>query len=321
MGRTALLAIVGGLASALYFVALGLGTAGFASGMLMVVGYFAQLPLFLVGFSLGVSPALMAAGTAVLIVGLGAGMAPALLYAMTNAAPVLVVTRQFLLSRQTAGATEWYPYGRLVSDVTVLGLAGAGTIAALALIGAGGLLGPLQDTLGPPLAAMMAEVVPPEQANETREVVDAFLEVMPGFFLVSWLLMILLNGAMAQGLLTSSNRAIRPTPRLSEMYLPDWLAIAFGFALLIALAAPGDLGFIGTNLTIALCAPFALGGLATVHTVSLRWRARLLMLIVFYILFVTTPWMAPGTVILGVADQWFGLRRRYAPPGGGATPT
>lgn len=91
-----------------------------------------------------------------------------------------------------------------------------------------------------------------------------------------------------------------------------WLLV---LALVAAMAAPeGPLAVIGQNLLVAVGGVYAARGLAVV-----RWITAALPPIYTVLLFVMVPFLLPLAVacaVIGVADTWLDLRRRWPLPSG-----
>ena len=65
----------------------------------------------------------------------------------------------------------------------------------------------------------------PTLAEADRQTFASYLAPMfIGMTAVTWLLMMTVNGVLGQGLLSRRGWALRPTPRWSELTLPDWMS-------------------------------------------------------------------------------------------------
>ncbi len=308
MPRSVLLAVAAGLASGLLYMALLTGSMG---GMLFA--YLSQVPLFLAGLGIGLSPALIAGGVAALIVGLGGNLLSAILFIATSAAPVLLLVRQALLNRPGPdGTPEWYPSGMLIAMLSAI--TAAGIVAAAVLLSDGtDLRGAVRDGLAQVLETMM----PPGQADEERMTfADRIAGVFPGVAGVSWMLMMAVNGSLAQGVLTGFGKNIRPSPRLALIVLPPWLYYAIGLCLLIAIVASGSVGYIAGNLAIVFAVPFFFQGLGVVHALANRVSARTLVLSIFYLVLIVSGWLALVVTVAGFMEPFAKLRLRYGRPRG-----
>ena len=299
----AIAAACGG-ASACLYLALLLGSPG-----AMILVYLTQLPLFLAGLWFGAGAAAIA-GVSAAVVLLGASdVLAAAIFAALNAVPVVLLVRQALLARRNAdGTLSWYPPGRLTVWLTALGI--LGIAAALLLLG-----GPdgLQATLRDIIARALDHLT--ERSLPDRDRVAATLaSVIPGIAAASWMVMAVINGALAQGVLARFGVAWRPSPDLANLGLPRWMTMALGGAAVVTLLGE-PWRFLGINLVIALSVPFCLGGLAVLHAAVRRLPHPGIALVAFYTLAGMFGWPLLVAAILGLFEAWLGLRRRLAPHG------
>ena len=73
-------------------------------------------------------------------------------------------------------------------------------------------------------------------------------KVFPALAVASWLLMMTINGVLAQGALARFALNRRPSPDIATLTVPRWLLPAIVIAALLALVVSGDLGYLGGNL-------------------------------------------------------------------------
>lgn len=272
----------------------------------LLLAYFAQLPLAVAGFGLGFMPAAVAVAVAALVVGIASPGAGALsLFLIVSGLPVLLVVRLALRSREGPdGAVEWYPAGRLVAWLVALALAAFAAAVLLFAARDGGLSGAVAAHLGA-LAAGLPGL--PEGAAA------AVARYFPGFAAASWILMTVVNCAVALHLLAVSGRSLRPRPEYRALRSPAWpLAVAAAGAAMSLLG--GDAADVGANAAIIACAAFFFSGLAVLHAVSANWPGRPLLLAAVYVLMPLLTWPAAAICALGAADNWLRLR---PPPAGG----
>ena len=292
MSKASLLALAGGVVSALLYLSLTTGSPG-----ALVLAYFSQAPLFLVGLGLGVAPAAIACGVALVSLAAATEYATAGLFLVLTALPVLYVVRQALLSRQRAdGGVEWYPSGLILGGLTVYGLA----LLLAVIVYYGGAIEQVSLSYLTQLAQISGGALSPRA--------EALARYIPGTVLASALLMAVVNGALAQGALVRMGHPRRPSPIWREVSLPRWLAPVLAAAVVAALL-PDDIGTIGVNAAVIAALPFMLVGLAVLHAVSQRWPARGLALGLVYVTTIILGWPAIVVAALGVVDQWVPLRR------------
>jgi hypothetical protein len=306
MDRLAMAAIAAacGAASACLYLALMLASPG-----AMILVYLTQLPLFLAGLWLGVAAAAIAGVSAAVVLLAASDVLAAAIFVALNAVPVVVLVRQALLARRDAdGALRWYPPGHLTVWVAALGI--LGIAAALLLLGGpDGLQATLRDVIARALDTLTERSLP-----DRDRVAQTIASVIPGIAAASWMVMAVINGALAQGVLARFGVAWRPSPDLAALGLPRWLTAALGVAALATLLG-GTWRFLGVNLIIALSVPFCLGGLAVLHAAVRRLPHPAIALVAFYTLAGMFGWPLLAAMLLGLFEAWLGLRRRLAPQG------
>jgi hypothetical protein len=301
---TAAFAIACGSLGACLYLAATLGTPG---GLVLV--YMTQLPLFVAGLWLGTGAAGLAGLTAVLVLLAASDLLAAAIFAAVNAVPVALLVRQALLARPGSdGTVIWYPPGLLTAWLT--GLALAGIAAALLLLG-----GPegLQSTLRSVVAEVL-DRLSRSPASDRDQAAGLLAMVIPGILAASWMIMLVANAALAQGVLARFGVNWRPSPDLARLDLPLWVPVALGLAA-AAVVFGGSLRFIGINMVIALSVPFCLAGLAVLHAVARHMSHPVMALVGFYMLAAIFGWPFLAVAVLGLLESWLGLRQRLAAPG------
>jgi len=302
--RSAVVAIACGAGGACLYLAATLGTPG---GLVLV--YMTQLPLFLAGLWLGTGAAALAGLTGALVMLAASDLLDAAVFVAINAAPVALLVRQALLARAGGeDAVVWYPPGLLTAWLTALGL--AGIAAAVLLFG-----GP--DGLQSALKSVVAEVMDRLAGNSVpdRDQAAALLAmVIPGIVAASWMIMLVANAALAQGVLARFGANWRPSPDLAGLGLPLWVPVALGLAA-AAVVFGGAPRFVGINMLIALSVPFCLAGLAVLHAAVRHMSHPAMALVGFYMLAALFGWPLLAVAILGLLESWLGLRHRLASPG------
>jgi hypothetical protein len=295
-------AVLAGLISSTLFLALSSGMPG-----MVLLAYFIQLPLLFVGLSLGLAASVIAAGSAILVCSLIAGVVAAALFALVQAVPAVMVIRQALLSRQQDGKVEWYPPGLVLAQLATFA-ALCITASYLVLLGhPGGLQGMLSDFIG----ATLAELSGVEAEAAPSPELGRWMFLFPGLMAASWLVMVVVNGVLAQALAVRLGRNRRPSPALSELELPGWLWPAIGIAALLAVLGDDGLGFLGRSLLIVLVVPYMFLGLAVIHAFARRWSHRRLALTVFYGGVMLLGWPLLAILLLGFVEDWAHVRQRF----------
>jgi hypothetical protein len=302
MPTVAIIAVAAGAASALVYATLLTG-----SPAAFLLAYLAQLPLFAAGLWLGTGAMALASVTGVVVTFMAGGFVFAAIYAVANAAPAFVVVRQALLWRPKDGGVRWYRAGGLV--VTMFAL--AAVVFAGVTFGfssrEGGLEGALERFIveafgrlrGPGGAAL-----PDMEAYATQ-----IARVFAGIVAVSWMIMTMVNGALAQALVRKAGVARRPSPRMADIDLPQWLTgLAAIFAVGVFLDGFG--GFVSRNVVVMLVAVYAIAGLGVVHALagSFQWRGVALGAV--YGALLVFGWPVVVLAVLGLIEPYANLKAR-----------
>jgi hypothetical protein len=300
-------AIASGLAASLLYLSVLTGTLG-----ALILVYLVQLPLFAAGLSLGAKGVLLAGGTATLVTGLAGGALSGLLFFLVEALPTMLLVGQALRWRQDeSGVITWCPPGRLV-----LWLVGVGTAALVAAalwlsFAPDGFRGVVRDFLAGQLDSLVGPAAAAGQTSRTNALAETLTAFFPAIATGSWLVMTAINGVLAQGALARFGLALRPAPDIATLTLPRWPSALLAGAVLIAVVAPGDPGYLGTNLVPVLAIAFFFVGLAVLHAVARRHAGRIVILVPAY-LALLLGWPILLVAACGIIDQWFGLRQRFA---------
>lgn len=285
-----------------------------APGSLIIV-YLASLPLFMAGLAIGPRAIGIAAVAGFITAGLFGGAVVAGIYGLMQTLPAWLLVKQSLLRRPTGrgGQTEWYPVGDIVCWLALLAAALL-LVVALTTSGERGFQAIIADNLDHLLAAMAPHL---GDGQRTRAV-GAMAPLFPGAVGASWLLMSVVNAALAQTILVRMQRNLRPSPAYAETTLPQWMSWPLVAAAAMSLVGSGDFQYLGRNLAMVLAVPFFFVGLGVIHTLARRLAYKGLILISLYLVLVLSGWAMVAVAALGVVEQWFGVRDRLAgPPAGG----
>lgn len=270
------------------------------------LAYFAQLPLAATGLALGFMPAAVAAAVASIAVALAGELGGSLtLFLLVWAAPVLLVVHFALQNRPGEdGTAEWYPIGRILGWLTAFCL----VLFALALVGFAGHEGGLQGAIGDYLRAILRPLMQSDPAALDK-VVARLTPLTPGYMAISWFVMTLSNCVLAQRLLGSAGKNIRPMPSYRDLEIVTWPAIVAVIGAILTFFG-GNLRFVGFGAVIVALVPFFFIGLAVLHSISAAWPGRPLLLAGVYILLVLLLWPAAIVALLGIAEKWVNFRGR-----------
>jgi hypothetical protein len=270
----------------------------------------APLPTFALALSKGLVPGLYALGTATVVTALAANLSLAFNYALVFAVPQAWLMRQALLKRAAPEGPEWYPPGLLIA--WLVAIAAAFVIAAtVAFAGTeGGLAGAMLPDVKLVLELVAAVQGWPRAEQDIAVLAPALAAFMPALMANLWVLMMVANGAAAQALVARGGHNLRPSTPFAELELPAALIYGLGAALVLSLL-PGELGFLGRTLITIIIAAYFVFGLAVIHWIVRGLAARRAFLFALYFLIALLQWLAIAVLILGLAEQVFGLRKRY----------
>lgn len=315
MNRDVVFGGLAGAASALLVMTAASGPMG------LLLGYLAPLPLFFAGLTRGTGAVVAAAVTGMLVSGVF-GFMSVVMFALLFGVPAAWLVRQALLARPAteaepgadiADGLEWYPLGGLL--LHLLAITGGLVIAAwlVASFQPGGLIGVLKPLLAQFFSALPRDALGPGSPDEVAE---RAARIMPGVTAVSWMTMVAVNAVLAQGLATMLKQNRRPRPNYGSVSLPRYLAYALPGSVIASVLLPDDARPLGFAAFALLAFPFFLQGLAVVHVLVARVPARGVFLAAFYAaLVVASALVAMLVVLLGLIEEWAGLRRRMAGAG------
>ena len=279
-------------------------------GMIFII--FAPLPLFFIGLGYGPRAGWTAGGIAAVLWGLIGGIQAAAGVAMTMIAPVCVLVWQALRSRPTKeGDVEWYPPGLLVAWLTGFGL--IWLTACFLVLAAQFSPSGMEEALRLELKPILSQLVPAVEPSRLDALTEAAAAWGLGMTSASWMVLLLaLNGVLAEGILLRFGRAIRPAPDIAQLNLPAWPVWILAAACVVAVVATGWPAFVARNAAITMLVPFFFAGLAVMHSLCRRFRASGVALAVFYVALLLWAAVLPaGLAVLGLIDQWAGFRRRF----------
>ena len=338
-----LLAIAAGIVSG----TLALASLSGASIAIFYLSLVHPLALFYAGQSLGVRAALIASATAVAMVALASPVS-GLVFGLLYAVPVWVIVRLSLIGPngvvwqipenqhahtpegpQTQSTfadritgrgvdwdsqpgdpprdTGWFPAGSILAVIAAMG--GVYIIALSVMTGGG-----LEEKVTEALTELSSVFAAPQGETVLQQAVLTLVPYFAGMAGAMWALGLVVNMVIAQGLLAKGGRNIRPTPRLRELTLPDWLSWALVGSALLALIAPGEIEYLGRNIAIVLAMPFFFLGLAVVHKLATLTPFPGVMLGLVYLVIVFSGWFVLVIAGIGILEQWVGLKSRMDTP-------
>ncbi len=304
MQKNMIIAVGGGGLSAAASMAFLAGTPG-----ALIFAYLAALPIFLIGFSLGPVAATAAGISGFVIAGLLGGALAAGMYGLVHALPAWLVSRQSLLQTQTPdGHTVWYPVGSILGSLSLFCAGFMGGVGLFLM----GRVDSLRGLVAEYLNEAFGFMAPAMTSVELEGVVNMLVSMFPGAMGASWVLMLVVNALLAQAVLVRMGKNIRPSPRLTDLVLPQWLAWPMVIMAAVGLLASGDIRYIAQNTAIVLAIPYFFLGLSVIHWAVRRLTFATPLLVGFYLVLLISGWALLFVAALGMAEQWAGLRNRFS---------
>ncbi|SDE27163.1 DUF2232 domain-containing protein [Rhodospira trueperi] len=286
--------------------------------------FLSPVPLVAVGLVRGWSATVIAcvAGT-VAFGGVGLSLAAAGLYLVSDALPAFVIATLALrpapdVPRPDPSVAEhWYPPGHILAWLMLLPPMLMVALALVAPEHQDGLWGLVRDGIGARLDVMLAaaggETAPVLEEATRVAVVDSAASILPGALAISWGFRAVVAGVLAQALARKVGPALRPSPAYIALSLPRWYGTVFAVVLLAAVFGSGDVGYVASSVALGLSLPFLLLGFKLVHAVARRTPHPTLLLIAFYVVFLSVSALAIVAMVLaGLVEYSATLRRRAA---------
>ncbi len=286
----------------------------------LILAYLAQFPLILAGLGMGVSASVLAAFAAVFLIALIGGLFSAMSFTIFGAAPSILLTKLALLARSRSlegtgdeapeDDLEWYP-----PDAMIMWLTGFGVLAFMAaLFAASSQSGGLEGEIREELVLTVSQFLASYDESLQQAAIDTVAPFFPSALFVFWLVMMVVNAALAQGMLVRWNRNLRPTPDITQLKLPNILPMAIAAAGVIALLAEGTFTYAARNLVVILSVPYFFSGLGVIHALMRRVADSILPLVLFYVFLLFLGWPIFMITGLGFIDHWMGLREALNTP-------
>ena len=307
MNKDTLIAICAGSLSAVAALTYQSGASG---GLLFV--HFAPLPLMLVGLSLGAITGTVAAIAGVITAALLGGLLASALFAVLLAFPAWFMARQALIKQSTPnGGEHWYPIGNIVSLLALM----AAFMFLMVGIAEWNNAEEYQQALSKRLDLALGIMFPSIPKVQRTPIVELFTAILPALIGSYWIFMAVINGVLAESILVKMDKNIRPRPTYLALSLPEWHSWVAVCAACLALLGGGKVDYMGHTLVTILAVPFFFMGLAVVHSLARHLAFPGLLITAVYFSIFLSLWAALVVAVIGVTEQWFGLRHRLPAQG------
>ena len=271
--------------------------------------YFAQFPLFVAGLASGATASVVAAAAAgALLMTREIGIA--VFFGAVFIVQVPILVRQALLSRGNPdGTSEWYPPGLLTGWLIAFGLALL-VVGGVAMGTQGGVEAYARQTAAWTVDVLGQMIQQAPTPDERARAIDRMSAHLLGAAVAVIMIVTVINGALAQGMLTRFGWNRRPALDMARLDLPPHVpALAVG-CLVAGMLLPGDLGYTVRNALPVLLVGGLLAGLAVAHAAVRRLNGRSWMLAMVYamVIFMGLPMFL--LMAIGMAEPFLKLKRR-----------
>ena len=220
-------------------------------------------------------------------------------YTILYALPIIVLTDRSLLKRKVGKNVHWYPAGRLA--LWLVGM--TATIVFVAVL----MIAPYTDPNQMMESIQQLGPILGPQPDEALEVLSKVLPYFPAFFGFSWCFSMIINAALAQGILVGFKANLRPPPSITNIQFPRWLLAVAAASLALALVDMGTVTQLARNLFPIILIPFILAGIGYVHTWINQLPSPQFFFILFYLALIFFPWgllfLALGGIILTATQR------------------
>lgn len=266
---------------------------------LAFVFYLTPLPLFLLGLGMGLRPLYGASIIATALVLLFAGPFFAIEFFIFFAlGPIFLINRALLNRKKALGKVVWYSSSCLLRDFALA----ADIVMFLAL---GAYIYLTQSEGIPTLMETFLKIL--GASGHRQDIAPLVLKIfpfLPGLFAVSWSIMMIANGVLAQSFLVRLQQNLRPSPSFEDLELPKSFLIFLALAFLLAIIGVGSLETLGKSATLVLTFPFFLVGLGLIHRWFHKTTFALIGLILFYCALLLFLWPALFVIFVGILKPW-----------------
>ncbi|GEM_PF-6449087 len=275
-------------------------------GLSAMIGLcLSPLPVIMAGLSIGFIGATIASAAGLLLLSILTFGEATVIYFAWDIAPSLLLVYLALKHRTQNKGTVWYPIGYMLSWLSLL-TAGIALLTILAIVAA--LDTAIASTVSNTAAEITATPVPapaldieaglkalilkavstnlPSQidAGTAMAAIEKIVAVFMTVIAVTWLLRIVFVAYIAEYILLKKQKALRPKPSYTEVYVQNWALGVVVAGAVIGFLASGNIGYISANLAACMAIPFCALGLSRIHLWAEQTKFAGILLLIFYTL-------------------------------------
>jgi hypothetical protein len=268
------------------------------------------LPIWLIALTAGPTAAAIAVGSATVMLSVLVAVPAGIGFLAGFGLPAQFLSWVALMGRpRPDGGRDWISAGWMTTAWVGCGM----VVIVTVIIALPGEPGMAEEQIRQTLNRLLeTALVQPGVRDEASGVVE-MMAALPAVIVVSWMIVHLLNGIIAQAILVKLGRALRPNPTAASLVLP--LAVAAILAFAAAFGAFGQdpgLAYIGRNLLVVTACAYLLAGFAAVHRWTARFKQRRWVLIGVYASAAVLQYPLAALSLIGLIDQLAQARQRLA---------
>ncbi len=314
MTHYAVIGILAGLVSTVLYLAV---TAG--NFLAVILFYMAPLPLYIAGLGWGSLCVLIGGGVGLILTLIVTSVEEAGLFLAIIVVPTTLLSHVALLNRSDEGtdSVEWYPTGRILVWIAVLGGCLAVAFAAvLNMTATESFIQAFKSMLRQSLevSGLLEQGANQLDDEKLSRLVDFLVRAIPPASAFFWMIITSSLMCLAAAIVRRSGFGSRPRDKYTHVSLPLTSSFILGIAFCLMLLGE-FLGVIGMGFLTAFAVAFMLQGLAVLHVLTEKHPLRILILGTTYLIILFTSWVGILVVAaIGLAETAIGLRARFAPP-------
>ncbi|MBX9806000.1 MAG: hypothetical protein K2Y18_09675 [Alphaproteobacteria bacterium] len=255
--------------------------------------YFAALPLYFVGFCWGFGRLILAVLVALGIFTIGAGLQSGLVFLLTTLLPALLIVYRIEKGDPAGYVVSW------VTGLTILTFLGIFIVLSAQSIN-------VLDLLHAWFSFFKEE-------EAFKHLSGQIIPLIPGLSSITWIMMCLVNAALAARLAIRTQLSRRPYPLPTDTKLYENWDILLAFSFILMLTGVPFLAFVGKNMALMTYVPIFLVGLTAVYAWLEQFENPKLWITMIAIMSIFLVWLGIIIVIFGVLEPTLHLRQRWTP--------
>ena len=303
--RTLLIAIAFGLGSALMLIApVGMGALG------AMFSYLALVPLFVAALGFGTLPGIISALVAGCVLIFSHGLTTGFGIFATMLAPAVWIGHSCGLAQETDEGTEWFPLSQILLRLVLMAIMMSVLFVLVSGYSPEAMQQQIRDMFADLYSQMDAGSGKTVTTAEIDQAADRIAVLMPLFFPITLLIMLVLNLALAAKITRNQGWMLRPRDDIPTATALPMFTLAIFAAAVVVSGFDGFLGFLGKTATGAFGCALVFVGLAALHDLTRALPIRGAILGGVYAIIILFGLPAVLILFFGIAETLFNFRAR-----------